>query len=264
MIYVTGDTHGPNKIGYHSVDGVLPRLNTTDFPEQKDMTKDDYVIILGDFGLVWNLRTESGEEKNTLDWLKNKPFTTLFVDGNHENFDRLYAYPEKDWHGGRVHELRPSVLHLMRGYVFEINEKSIFAFGGAPSHDIRDGILDINDYPTAEEFKTEYRKLREKRALFRINHVSWWKEELPNQAEMERGLTNLKVHDNKVDFIISHSCPGNIARMIVPQVNDPLSAWFDSVAEATDFGHWYFGHFHDNRNIYGKYHLLYEQMVRIV
>ena len=34
---------------------------------------------------------------SVLDWLDGKAFTTLFVDGNHENFDRLYAYPvEKD------------------------------------------------------------------------------------------------------------------------------------------------------------------------
>ena len=32
-------------------------------------------------------------ETSALDWLDGKVFTTLFVDGNHENFDRLYAYP---------------------------------------------------------------------------------------------------------------------------------------------------------------------------
>ena len=42
MIYITGDTHGE-----------VRRLGMDSFPEQKEMTKDDYVIILGDFGLVW-------------------------------------------------------------------------------------------------------------------------------------------------------------------------------------------------------------------
>ncbi len=38
MIYITGDTHG--EFGR--------RFNTDVFPEQKEMTKDDYVIICGD------------------------------------------------------------------------------------------------------------------------------------------------------------------------------------------------------------------------
>ena len=44
MIYVTGDTHG----------GFLERLSVSAFPEQKEMTRNDFVIILGDFGGVWD------------------------------------------------------------------------------------------------------------------------------------------------------------------------------------------------------------------
>jgi hypothetical protein len=56
------------------------------------MTKADYVIICGDFDGVWAKDEESKEEKYNLDWLNNKPFTTLFVDGNHENIDWLNSY----------------------------------------------------------------------------------------------------------------------------------------------------------------------------
>lgn len=65
--------------------------------------------------------------------------------GNHENFDRLYQYPVEDWHSGKVHKIRESVLHLMRGQVFEIEEKKIFSFGGASSHDIQGGVLEPDD-----------------------------------------------------------------------------------------------------------------------
>ena len=44
-IYVTGDTH-------QSID--IHKLTTSNFPEQKELTKNDYVIICGDFGLLWN------------------------------------------------------------------------------------------------------------------------------------------------------------------------------------------------------------------
>ena len=43
-IFITGDTHGD--YDWH-------KLNTKFFPEQKEFTKDDYVIITGDFGGVW-------------------------------------------------------------------------------------------------------------------------------------------------------------------------------------------------------------------
>lgn len=43
MIYITGDTHGD----------CISRLNVHAFPEQKERTKDDVLIICGDFG-IWN------------------------------------------------------------------------------------------------------------------------------------------------------------------------------------------------------------------
>lgn len=119
MIYITGDIHGsPERLGVHS------------FYEQKEMTRDDIVIICGDFGMVWEESGESASEQYWLKWLEDKPFTTVFVCGNHENFDRLYQYPVKEWHGGKVHEIRPHVLHLMRGEVFTIEGLKFFAFGG--------------------------------------------------------------------------------------------------------------------------------------
>lgn len=70
--------------------------------------------------MVWEESGESASERYWLKWLEDKPFTTVFVCGNHENFDRLYQYPVKEWHGGKVHEIRPHVLHLMRGEIFDI------------------------------------------------------------------------------------------------------------------------------------------------
>ena len=121
-VYVTGDIHGDPT-----------RLSKNSFYEQKDFfnNKDEnVVIILGDFGLVWNRDKESKQEKYWLDWLNKKPFTTVFVDGNHENHKRLSTYPIKEWHGGKVHEIRTHVLHLIRGEVFTIDETKFFALVG--------------------------------------------------------------------------------------------------------------------------------------
>lgn len=45
MIYITGDTHGKHDIR---------KLNFKNFPESRSLCKDDYVIITGDFGFVWD------------------------------------------------------------------------------------------------------------------------------------------------------------------------------------------------------------------
>ena len=134
MIYITGDTHAD-----------FSRFEIDKFPIQTEMTKDDYVIICGDFGGIWNYITESIHEKQLLDLLDSKNFTTLFVDGNHENYTRLYNYPVEEWHGGKVHKIRDSVFHLIRGEIFNIDNKKIFAFGGARSHDIQEGILNLDE-----------------------------------------------------------------------------------------------------------------------
>lgn len=250
MIYITGDCHSS-----------FERLNTRNFPEQKEMTKDDYVIICGDFGAVWNKEKESKQETSLLNWLDDKSFTTLFIDGNHENFDRLYAYPVEEWHGGKVHKIRPSVIHLMRGQVFMIDGKKIFAFGGASSHDMEGGILEPDD----PNFKLKRRRLDRERRNYRINHLSWWQQELPSEEEMAEGRRNLLANDNTVDFIISHCCASSTQALISHGIykQDILTDYLEEIRQKTQFKRWFFGHYHDNRNVNMEEILLYEQVIRI-
>lgn len=98
MILVTGDTHGT--IDYDKVDC----LN-----KNKILGKNDYLIIAGDFGGVWNSYTL---EESLAPYAK-LPFTVLFVDGNHENFDLLNAYPVSIWNGGKIHKIKDNIIHLM-------------------------------------------------------------------------------------------------------------------------------------------------------
>lgn len=56
------------------------------------MTKEDFVIICGDFGGVWDYKEESREEKYLLDWLEEKPFTTLFVSGYQNKVDYIITH----------------------------------------------------------------------------------------------------------------------------------------------------------------------------
>ena len=244
MIYITGDTHSD-----------FSRFTEENFPIQSEMTKDDYIIICGDFGGVWTFEEESLREKEALDWLNNKNFTTLFVDGNHENYTRLYNYPIEEWKGGKVHKIRDSVLHLMRGEIFDIDNKKIFAFGGAKSHDIQDGILNLDE----EEKIYEYRK---RRAYFRIRDFSWWDLELPTKQEMKNGIKNLEKINYKVDYIISHCCPTSIQALINPTYKrDILTDYLQQISEKCTFKRWYFGHYHDYKQVNSQFTLLYEDIL---
>ena len=227
MIFVTGDTHGQADF-----DKLLRFAR-----ENPNLTLNDFVIIAGDFSAIW--------DKNTLDRelqpYRELPFTVLFADGNHENFDILNSYPEEVWRGGKVHKIAPNIIHLMRGQVFGIENITVFVFGGAASID--------------KEVRTE--------------GVDWWRQEQPTQEELEEGLRNLKRHGCKVDYIITHTCCERALRY--PPLNTPemqmqtfpaniLLSEFDKTVE---FKHWYFGHYHFDGEPTDDMTVIYQKIIRL-
>lgn len=210
MILITGDIHGSIDI-----DKLDPEVN----PELGELTKDDYVIIVGDFGLVW----DNGE--NDLywrNWLENMPYSVLFLDGNHENFDLLNELPEERWNGGRVHRLSDHILHLMRGQLFDIDGHTFFTFGGADSHD--------------KDYRTEGQ--------------DWWPQELPNDEELAEARQTLTDCGFKVDYILTHCAPTSVQRELILVKNDDsysrnrLTEFLEGVKERTRYKHWFCGHYH--------------------
>ncbi len=246
MIFVTGDTHGS-----------FEKFSVANFHRQKRLTKKDYVIICGDFG-IWD---DSPREKYMFDWLESKPFTTLFVDGNHENFELLNSYPVEQWNGGEVHFIRPSVIHLMRGNLFEIDGKKIFAMGGAASHDVEDGILDKND----PDFKAKKKKLdRSGKILYRVKGESWWEEELPNDAEYEKAKETLEKCGYKVDYMITHCAPKCLVEEKLGRKDDNrLTCFFEEISKKCEFDYWFFGHYHANGFLNEKYCFLFDQIFEV-
>jgi len=138
MIYITGDTHGEFKY----------RFNTENFPEQREMTKDDYVIICGDFGGVWDVG---------------------------------------------------------------------------------------------------------------------WEQELANEEEMQEGSDNLRAHDYTVDFIVTHCCSTSTQIILDEAIYTPdrETDYLEFIKNYANYKKWFFGHYHDNRNVSDKEILIYEQMIRI-
>ena len=225
-IFVTGDIH-------QNID--ISKLNSKNFPEGNHLTKDDYLIICGDVGITWD---KSAETKYWQEWLSEKPWTTIWCDGNHENFDELNSYPIEDWNGGKVHKITDSLIHLMRGEVFTLNGKKFFVMGGGDS---------IDKYA-------------------RKPHISWWSEEMPSFEEYNHAMDTLEKNNYKVDYIITHVAPSNIMYRLNPyfrhdQFTDFL---YDEVYRKVEYDKWYFGHYHMDKKI-GETHIcLYQDIIQIM
>lgn len=268
MIYITGDTHSD-----------FQRFTKMNFPEQNEMDKTDHVIICGDFGGVWYPSMNSADSANSryfkyckaenhnLDELDSRSFTTLFIPGNHENYDRLMSdeFPTVDYCNGKVKQIRPSVLMLLRGEMYTIEDVKIFAFGGAASHDIHDGLLDSKD----PDWKKKAKELdRNGKYMYRVKGLSWWPEEMPNEKEMQHGIDTLEENDWNCDFVVTHCAPSSTQTLLRGfgfgrfQL-DSLTNYLEEIRCKLSYKKWFFGHYHDNHAVNDKEILLYEQIIRI-
>lgn len=221
--FITGDIHGD--IG-------ISRLSAHNFPQGKELTKDDLVFICGDFGLLWYPPESKNHKRDVywLKWLDSKPWTTVFIDGNHENSDIINNLPEVNFYGGKAGKVNDSVYHLKRGEIYNFDGTTILTVGGAVS---------IDKY-------------------LRIEGISWWPEEILNKREEEHTLDNLEKHQYKVDYIITHTAPelilqkkflphfGNKMLFGNKYFKDPVAKFLDHIYSNTEYKHWYCGHMHEN------------------
>ncbi len=218
--YVCGDTHG---------DIDIHKLTTKAFPDGKKLTKKDYLLVCGDFGCVWD---GDSHDRNIRKFYNQKPWTTLFVEGNHENHVLLNKFPVEKWNGGKIHRISDSIIHLMRGQVFNIDGKKIFTMGGADSPD------------------KGSRKLG----------ISWWREELPTRDEISEAIKNINKHKSQVDYIFTH-CASSRVQKHFGETNE-LTDFFTGL-ENIDFQHWYFGHYHEDKGFGEKFTCLYQTVVKL-
>lgn len=222
-IYITGDIHCP--IDIH-------KLTSKCFSD-KDMTKDDYLIIAGDTALVWD---GAGHDKFWQDWFECKNFTTLFVDGNHDNHPMLNEYPVSEWHGGKVHFIRPSLIHLMRGQVFDITGKTFLTLGGAKSHDKE----------------------------CRIEGLDWWAEEEFTEEDYNETANNIGKYGFKVDYVISHDCPTHVVKEINPCYRaNQHTHYLEQIWQQIEYKKWYFGHHHMDLLLPDGMRCLYNDIIEV-
>ena len=234
-IYLTGDTHGE-----------IRRLASGAWELGKTLTKDDYLIILGDFGVLWATDKQDSFDDYWLQWLSNKPWTTLFLDGNHENFSLIDALPTVEMLGASVGQAHDTVFHLKRGNIYTINDQTFFVLGGAASID----------------------------KAYRTTNISWWAREQPSEEEIANGWRNLGEVDFKVDYVLTHTIPFSLKKYFVLEgmtmFHDPLEHELEKLFMQLEFKHHYFGHWHQNTSLTHSYDdekpkhtCLYENIIKL-
>ena len=219
MIYVTGDIHGD-----------LTRFKSSNVHKLK---KSDIIVVCGDFGFIWD---DSKSEKDNINWLSKRKYEILFVEGAHENFELLNRYPVVERYGGNVRKIAENIYQLIRGEIYNIENKYIFAFGGGDDEE-----MEFDDITECDEFTR-----------------------LPTEEECERARNNLKKYQNNVDYVITYDIGFKFRSMLKMESNcfNNLHAFLNEVATECRFKKWYFGCFHIDKAFtsayYGAYKNIYE------
>lgn len=223
MILITGDTHGD-----------MTRFAAK---QVKTLKKNDSLIICGDFGFIWD---GSNAEKHRLKQLGRKKYNILFVEGVHENFEELQKYDTEKWCGGMTRKISGNLRQLMRGQVFEIEGKKIFAFGGGRSDD-NDSYLNPSD--SSAEIR--------------------WRMEIPTDKELEEGMKNLEACNFAVDYIVSYEPPAKISEFLDLERTDRnhVNTYLDQIREKVDFKRWFFGRHHLNKVIPPKFQAVFDGVI---
>jgi len=218
---------------FADIHGVIRYEIIKKYVETHTLSKSDAIVVLGDFGLVWEEPMHNGLRN----FYESLPCEVLFIDGNHENFEYLKKFPTVYKYGSLATKITDNVYHLMRGNIYLIGKKKIFTFGGAYS--IKQ---DTDSSP-----------------------VLVWKEELPSKKEYDNALRTLGVYNYEVDYVFTHQGP----RFILDNIDYTYSKnehtfldFLNMLTTQMTYHRWFFGHIHQDisfdkfRSLYREYEVI--------
>ena len=231
MVFITGDTHGD-------------MVEFTQRMRPFRLSEEDVLIITGDFGFDWDNHT-------TMQWKKfDHPYTVLFCDGNHENFDVLNTLKTEERFGNTVGRFDSNTFRLLSGHMYDIQGFRTFVFGGAASID--------KAWRVDPAYVAMYGKL-------------WWKEEIPSFETLELAKQTLEAHNWKFDLFLSHTCPPGTKMKVLGSTtaafHDPVEYIIQNLEEEiiSHNGSWresQFGHFHVDVDLPMR-HCLYKRVMKL-
>lgn len=216
MIYITGDKHGDYREVFK-------------FCYDNKTTKDDILIILGDSGLNYFANEKDNRLKSII---REYPITLFSIHGNHEERpEKISSYKTKIFHDGLVYyeEEFSNLLFAKDGEIYDFNNKKVIVIGGAYSVD-------------------KYYRLQ--------RGYNWYESEQPSSNTKEYVKEVLKKENNKIDIILTHTCPYKylpremfLEGIDQSKVDNTTEYFLDEIEESTDYTKWYCGHFHTDKKI---------------
>ena len=207
-----------------------------EFINRFELGENDNIIILGDCGIAWR-KDRKDLDQNIKLWNECSNGVKLyFLDGNHENFNILNSLPIENNMG----KIADNIYHLRRGQIYEFEGKKILVCGGADSID-------------------KYR---------RVENFTWWKEETISQETIDN------IPAGHYDYVLTHCCPRSIFdnnRVYLStlqflnenKINHNSEDMLEQLKDKITFDHWYFGHYHINRNLNNKFTCLFEDFKEV-
>lgn len=218
MIYITGDIHA-DITRFKRFKSLLPKYR-------------HYLLVCGDFGFVWD---GSEQEKRVLKKLERYDCNIMFVEGTHDNIERLQSYPEESFCSGKVRRIGKNIFWLKRGEIYDINGVKVFAMGGGESTD----------------------------SDSRIEGVTWWPGEMPDEADIAYARQSLDRAGNAVDIVITHQNPRIELGLIDANREriNALTAFLGETAKTLSFKKWYFGAQHVDKALSPKMAAVFEKVI---
>ncbi len=216
MIYITGDKHADFREVFY-------------FCYANKTTVDDILIVLGDAGINYYANEKDYMLKNGL---REYPITFFCIHGNHEERpENIESYKTKKFHNGIVYyeEDYPNILFAKDGEIYNFNNHKVLVIGGAYSVD----------------------------KYFRLARgYNWYESEQPSKKTKNKVKKVLKNFDNKIDIILSHTCPYKylpremfLEGIDQSTVDNSTEYFLDEIEESTDYTLWYCAHYHTDKKI---------------
>lgn len=216
MIYITGDKHADFREVFY-------------FCYANETTLDDILIVLGDAGINYY---DSEKDYILKDSLSQYPITFFSIHGNHEERpENIKTYKTKKFHNGIVYyeEDYPNILFAKDGEIYNFNNHKVLVIGGA--------------YSVDKYFRKAY-------------GYNWYESEQPSEKTKNKVMKVLKNLDNKIDIILSHTCPYKylpremfLEGVDQSTVDNTTEYFLDKIEETTDYNIWYCGHYHTDKEI---------------
>ena len=200
--------------------------------KERRLSYDDYLIICGDVAICWS-ELELPYFKSLYNDIG---CTIIFIDGNHENFEMLNRLPLVEYKGALMHQIDKHIFHVLRGEIMTIDDKTFLCIGGAVSID----------------------------KMYRIPYISWWPEEEITFHDIDNALNNLAKVNNIVDYVITHCCDTKTVTKAFYFRRDICTDQLNFIDTIVTYKHWFFGHYHSDREISNNKTCLYQKIIQLL